>query len=175
MTEIWYKTKDPHYYINHQGQVRTFDRCEYMPYKDGYRKVTRIGKVLKPIKMNNGYLYIDFGNYKKTKRVSIHRLMAETFLDKNIDKKHVHHIDGDKENNSLGNLKIMDPKIHSSDHNLDRVFPNKTGYRLVHEVYKNKYRGSIQRSGTKTIYTSLYDNPEDAFLETQNILKNKNI
>ena len=29
---IWNKTYSPKYFINENGEVRTFDRCEYMPY-----------------------------------------------------------------------------------------------------------------------------------------------
>jgi hypothetical protein len=172
MTEmIWFKTYSPEYFINQLGEVRTFDRCEYMPYKNTLRKVHRKGKILKPIKMSNGYFYIDISSRGKMKRVSIHRLMAQTFLSENIDNKHIHHLDGNRENNSLYNLEIVDPKSHCSEHNFERKFKNRTGYRCVHEYYKNRYRGSIQRSGEKTIYTKSYDTPEEAYNEVQSILK----
>jgi hypothetical protein len=142
-----------------------------MPYKNGIRKVSRKGRVLKQIKMNNGYLYVDFSNYGKIKRYSIHRLMSQTFLDENIDFKHIHHIDGNKENNKLNNLEIIDSRSHCSEHNFKRQFNNKTGYRGVHKLSKSTYRGSIQRSGKKTIYTKTYTNPKDAYDELQNILR----
>lgn len=169
----WFKTNYSEYFINHFGDVRTFDRCEYMPYKNSLRRVHRNGKILKPIKMNNGYFYIDIASYGKIKRVSIHRLMAQTFLNKDIKSEHIHHIDGNKENNILSNLKIVDPKLHCSEHNFERIFKNKTGYRCVHEYYNNRYRGSIQRSGKKTIYTKPYNTPEEAYNEVQFILKNE--
>lgn len=175
MIETWYKTSNPKYFINHYGQVRTFDYCEYMPYKNEIRKVTRKGKLLKPIKMSNGYLYIDFGNYGKVKRVSIHRLMAETFLNEFIEGKHIHHIDENKENNNLNNLEIIDSHFHCSEHNFKRIFKNKTGYRCVHEISKGVYRGSIQRSGKKTIYTKNYTNPKEAYQEVQRILDRKEV
>ena len=172
MTEmIWFKTYSPEYFVNKFGKVRTFDRCEYMPYKNSLRKVHRKGKILNPIKMNNGYFYVDISCKGKIKRVSVHRLMVQTFLNENIDNKHIHHLDENRQNNSLYNLKIVDPKLHCSEHNFKRIFKNRTGYRCVHEYYNNQYRGSIQRSGKKTLYTKPYDTPEEAYNEVQSILK----
>jgi len=171
MSEVWFKTFNPIYFINHHGQVRTFDRCEYMPYKNEIKKVTRRGKILTSIKMNNGYLYVDFSSYGKVKRISVHRLMAKTFLQENIEDKHVHHIDENRENNELNNLEVVDSKLHCSEHNFKRSFKNKTGYRGVHQVYNGFYRGSIQRSGKKTIYTKTYNNPKSAYEELQHILQ----
>ncbi len=40
MSEMnWYKTFNSEYFVNSYGQVRTFDRCEYMPYKNSIRKI----------------------------------------------------------------------------------------------------------------------------------------
>ena len=74
---IWYSTFSPEYFINLYGDVRTFDRCEYMPYKNSVRKIQRNGRILKSIKMNNGYLYVDLAKSGKVKRMSVHRLMAK--------------------------------------------------------------------------------------------------
>lgn len=172
MTEIiWHKTYLPEYFINIRGQVRTFDRCEYTMYKNSLRKSHRKGKILNPIKMNNGYLCVDMCHHAKIKKELIHRLMAKTFFNEDLLDKHIHHIDGNKENNAIFNLKVIDSKLHCKEHSFNRVFKNKTGYRGVHEYYNGKYRGSIQRSGQKTIYTKVYDSPEKAYDEIQNILK----
>ena len=171
MNEIWYKTFDPIYFINKDGQVRTFDRCEYMPCKNGIKKITRAGKILTPVKMNNGYFYVDFANYGKPKRISVHRLMARTFLKEDIEGMHVHHIDENRKNNKLNNLEVIDAKMHTTQHMFKRQYDNKTGYRGVHELYKGVYRGSIQRSGKKTIYTKNYNDPKGAYDELQFILQ----
>jgi hypothetical protein len=173
MSEImWYKTYSPEYFATEDGTIRTFDRCEYMPYKNSVRKIHRKGKILKPIKMENGYLYIDISCKGKVKRTAVHRIVSETFLSKNINKKHIHHIDGNKENNAVSNLEIIDPIIHCREHSFERVYSNKTGYRCVHNHY-GRYRGSIQRSGKKTIYTKIYDTPNEAYEEVQFILKSR--
>lgn len=166
----WYKTFNSEYFVNFYGQVRTFDRCEYMPYKNSIRKIHRKGKILKPIKMNNGYLYIDISNRGKVKRISVHRLICETFSSENINEKHIHHIDGNKENNNLSNLKVVEPKLHCREHSFSRVYENKTGYRCVHEYSNNKFRGSVQRSGQKPIYTKICNTPSEAYDEVQYIL-----
>jgi hypothetical protein len=167
---IWHPTIYPGYFVNKLGDVVTFDRCEYMPYKNSIRKIHRKGKELNPVEMNNGYVYVDIANYGKPKRISVHRLMALTFLSEDINHKHIHHIDGNKKNNIISNLEEIDPKTHCRDHNFERNYENKTGYRGVSECWKNRYRGSVQRSGKKIVYTKIYNNPEEAYYELQRLL-----
>ena len=171
MEMIWHKTHISEYFINENGEIRTFDRCEYMPYKNSVRKVKRNGKILNPIELNNGYLCIDLSSKGKIERMSVHRLMAQTFFCESIDGKHIHHIDGNKKNNKISNLKIIDSNSHFRNHNFERKYQNKTGYRYVHKYYKNTYRGSIQRSGKKTLYTKIYDTAEEAYKEVKDILR----
>jgi len=70
-----------------------------------YRDSTKINhryisKFLKKFLMKNGYYAITF----LAKKIHVHRLVAETFID-NIDKKtHVNHIDNNKLNNNINNL-----------------------------------------------------------------------
>lgn len=62
---------------------------------------------------SHGYYTFDLcknGNPKKTK---IHRLVAEHFLEKEINKKIVNHIDGDKSNNRATNLEWTTSKINN--------------------------------------------------------------
>jgi hypothetical protein len=65
---------------------------------------TYAGKILKPGKARN-YLYVIIYSSGKTKRFTIHRLVAENFLPNPDDKPQVDHIDNNKENNNVVNLK----------------------------------------------------------------------
>lgn len=75
-----------------------------------------------------------------------------------------------KKNNIISNLEAVDPKTHCRYHNFERNYENKTGYRGVSECWKNRYRGSAQRSGKKIVYTKIYNNPEEAYYELQILL-----
>ena len=59
-------------------------------------------KVLKPQKHNGYYCIV-----RCKKRIKIHTLVAETFIDPRPEKMDVIHIDGNKENNNYENLKFV--------------------------------------------------------------------
>lgn len=60
--------------------------------------------VLKPIKNNCGYLWVSLFNEKGMERKTIHKLVAEHFLDSIEGKTEINHLDENKENNSVDNL-----------------------------------------------------------------------
>lgn len=66
---------------------------------------------LSPLHMtmsNSGYLMIK----NKNKIQYIHRMIADYFFNENIDGKVIHHIDGNKLNNNIKNLKILIDPVH---------------------------------------------------------------
>ncbi len=60
---------------------------------------------IKPYKSVSGYLFVRLSNKGKTKTAYIHKLVAEYFLEKPKGEGKVVHIDGNKENNRVENLK----------------------------------------------------------------------
>lgn len=88
---MWKKiTRNDNYSINEQGLVRNDNT--------GHFKKPHINK-------NNGYLIIDLWSNNKSEKVPIHRLLAEAFIPNTKNKLTVDHIDGDRQNNSLDNLR----------------------------------------------------------------------
>lgn len=88
------KIKDyPNYEISNLGNVKSlfFGR-------------TNKPKKLKSLKLKNGYLAVGLINDSGKKTTLIHRIVAETFLENNLNKRCVNHIDGNKENNIVTNL-----------------------------------------------------------------------
>lgn len=61
-------------------------------------------KILKPHKTYKGYLRIALCVNKVSKKYTIHRLVALTFIDNPENKEFVNHIDGNKLNNNVNNL-----------------------------------------------------------------------
>lgn len=74
----------------------------YLVSNFGNVKSKRYNKPLKGQLNNCGYYRVQIGNVKN--RHFIHRLVAETFLEKDITRDFVNHIDGNKLNNCVENL-----------------------------------------------------------------------
>ena len=61
-------------------------------------------RILIPSKNEYGYLRVFLTKNKETKGITLHKLMATTFLGARESNMQVRHLDGNKENNKLSNL-----------------------------------------------------------------------
>ena len=89
MTEIWqdipgYVGK---YYISNLGRLKNQD-----------------GLILKPMLCTNGYLSACLWKNNQQKKILIHRLVAEAFLDNPKGYNEINHLDENKTNNDVRNL-----------------------------------------------------------------------
>lgn len=86
------------------------------------------------------------------KRFTIHRIIAYTFLNLDIDDKdkQIDHINRIKNDNRLENLRIV-------THQQNQFNKDFKGY----SKFKNRYRSAIKLNG-KTIYVGTYDTEEEA-------------
>ena len=99
--EEWKTIEDfPNYEISTKGNVRTKE------YSDG-RNHTRQSKLLNKQVNNIGYEYVILSNeIVKHKTLTVHRLMAKTFLNDYFDTLDVNHINGIKTDNRIENLEM---------------------------------------------------------------------
>jgi hypothetical protein len=120
--------------VNKQG-------CIWYVMKNGLREISNIGDTSKYNRI-----------WCKGKRYLRHRILGYVFLGLDLDnlKTQVDHIDRDKLNNSVSNLRIVNNKQNS--YNTDAL-----GY----SKYRNKYRSSIKAEG---VYHHLgyFDSPSSA-------------
>ena len=80
------------------------DYPNYSLTKEGVLTNISTNTIRKPWLGNNGYLHVDLYHNNKSTKISMHRLMALTFIPNPNNKKVINHLDGDKTNNSLSNL-----------------------------------------------------------------------
>jgi hypothetical protein len=99
----------PDYYVNEQGVVLSFKRNKSLK--------------LKPCISSNGYLKVNLYNDRGRKTISLHRLIAENFIDNEDNKECINHKDGNKLNNQIENLEwctYTENNHHAIENNLSR-------------------------------------------------------
>ncbi|MES2620168.1 MAG: NUMOD4 domain-containing protein [Bacteroidota bacterium] len=126
------------YQVSNLGTVRSIER-KYIDSKGVQKR--RSGKVLSPFKTRCGYLLVIVSKEGIAIKYSIHRLVAETFINK-VDKREcVNHIDGNKQNNAVDNLEWC-----SHSENIKHAFRTGLKKPSMHRVgKKNEQNGKSVR------------------------------
>lgn len=102
MKEIW-KSIYENYEVSNFGNLRSIDRQIIHP-KSGPQLIK--GKTMRPnVGKNNGYYYASLRIGGKTYKKYIHDLVCLAFYRDKPDKSHVDHIDKNRLNNSIENLR----------------------------------------------------------------------
>lgn len=106
MKEIWKPIKgwEGKYEISSYGRCRTVEH--FVLRNDGIQQVVR-GKIKTPHNNRRGYLAYDIGSKK---RIYAHRLVAEAFIPNPNGYNEIDHIDTNKSNNRVENLRWIDRK-----------------------------------------------------------------
>jgi len=86
-----------YYEVSDEGNVRTVGR--YIN-----SRTFRDSRMLKKKITKNGYESVGLRKDGKTKRLGVHRLVAQAFIPNPFGKSEVNHIDGNKRNNAVSNL-----------------------------------------------------------------------
>lgn len=71
-------------------------------------------KILKPVKDKDGYLFVILSKKGKCKRFSVHRLVAQTFIENPNNLPFINHKDENKTNNSVENLEWCDRRYNNN-------------------------------------------------------------
>ena len=102
----------------------------------------------KPRLQKNGYITICIGNKKKY----LHRAIMEEYIGRPLKRtEHVHHINGDRTDNRIDNLELLDAKEHLRRHAKANEFgasskgkapTNKTPQELIDAIRKMRESGA---------------------------------
>ena len=144
-------------------QCATQKKWEINPVTCEVRNI-RTKRIIEPTINENDYAR--FGT-----RYTLHRLLAETFIVKNYPDGttlHVHHIDGNKQNNDLENLMWLTPKEHfnlSEWRQYQRELQNGKHAGKNNPMYGYKWSDEQNRRRSETM-SEVYKNP----VHKQNLL-----
>lgn len=123
MNEWWQVIEGyPNYEVSTAGKVRN--------------KVT--GRILKPRISNTGYERVCLYNETSHKHISVHRLVALTFIDNPENKKCVNHIDNNRLNNRVENLEWVTYKENM-------IWASVQGRMSFSDERREKHRQSFQK------------------------------
>jgi hypothetical protein len=124
---------------------------EYLVSEDGKVFSKRNRKILKPATDKYGYFYYVLCVKGKRKTVKAHRLVAETFIPNQNNKPAVDHIDGNKTNNAVSNLRWVTNKENT--HN-PATMPNliKAAKKKIPIMYQKSKEKNFGRKCVRIIY-----------------------
>lgn len=171
LIEEWRSVKgyEGKYEVSSFGRVKSLSREMWNGSNFWKSKEVILKQQLNP---KNGYLQVSISNeIIKGKTFVIHKLVAVAFLDHSRCgfKIVVDHIDSDKHNNNVNNLRLV-----SSRFNLSKDRKNKTSkYVGVSKFGNKKWKGQVRAEGE--LHYSICDTEEEAYIEYKKLLEKFNI
>lgn len=103
--EVWKKIDGFDYEVSNYGRIKSLNRIVRYEKQDGRQVSQKIsGKILKPVKLKNGYLTNILRKDGKSYCKYIHRLVAEAFVNNPHNLQVINHKDRNRENNHVDNL-----------------------------------------------------------------------
>lgn len=135
--EVWKPIKDYEqlYEISNLGKVRRLD-CLV---KRGNNEMLVKGGEMQLRDNGKGYLRVKLTKDNKSRRILIHRLLAEHFIPQPLGLTIINHIDGNKQNNSITNLEWTTQK------------ENVRHARETGLINMENWRDSISKAGKKMV------------------------
>ena len=118
------------------------------------------GRILRPGKNSKGYYNVNLCKDKKQYNKNIHRLVGEAFIHNPNTKKCIDHIDNNRLNNNVNNLRWVSYQENSFN-SLISVNNTSNCKGVCFDKKSNKWRAMIGYNG-KLMHLGYYDNKDDA-------------
>lgn len=142
--EIWKDIQNYEniYQVSNLGRVRSLDRKVKTGIKHNEYKIAK-GKILKFNQKRNGYLTVDLSKNGKVKTISVHRLVALTFIPNNENKEEINHINSKKYDNRVQNLEWCTDRENKDHAKLNKLYynPNRKQVRCkqTNKIFESSY------------------------------------
>jgi len=146
------------------------DYPNYLIYDDGRVYSKYSNRFLKPNLNGYGYLKIVLCKDKKPKTFNIHKLVATHYIPLIEGKDQVDHIDRNKLNNNVSNLRWCSRS--ENQHNRGVHCNNKLGIQYINKRH-NRYRFAISRNGKQ--YEKTFKTLEEAIKYRDMYLEENNL
>jgi hypothetical protein len=159
--EIWAKIPEyPNYFISTFGRIKSVDPRWRFP------------RILKQKSNGTGYMQVQLTVNGKHRTVYIHRLVADVFIPNSENKPHVDHIDTNRCNNYVGNLRWCTPKENRNFLTTAKRCAEAVSKSLVGKIGKNARRSKrIYCVETNKIYWGTLEAQRDTGVCSANISK----
>lgn len=133
------------YMVNEEGEVKSLDR-EVWNGKVFYLKK---GRILKNILCKNGYYCVVLSGTEGRRTELVHRLVAKAFIyNDDLERNCVDHMDGNKTNNSLCNLRWVTHKENCNNENT-KVYGE--GQSMYGKDFTEEHRKNMGKSRMKKV------------------------
>lgn len=124
------------------------------------------GKELKQTLANHGYLHVSLIRNKTQKKYLVHRLLGDSFIENPDNKPCIDHIDREKTNNNLNNLRWVSHSENSQ--NRGKQSNNTSGIIGIYETSKSNgkylyYKAQIMAEGKR--YQKLFPRTDIGFIQ----------
>lgn len=144
MEEIWVDIKgyEGLYQVSNLGRVKSLERT--VKHSSGGDKIVK-ERILKGSCNNNGYVIISLNKNGNKKSFAIHNLVAKAFIPNEDNKPYVDHIDTNKTNNKVDNLRWVTEK-ENSNNELTRkhISKNRKGKGILYGIDNPKSKKVVQ-------------------------------
>ena len=147
-------------------EISNFGRIKSM-----YNWHKRVKGFLSPTVMKIGYHIVSLNKDKKSNKCYVHRLIAEHFIENTNGYKFVDHIDGNKLNNSIENLRWCTKRQNETFRNSKKSEYSSKYVGVCYDKYWNKYKAST-RINNKLHNIGTYKTEEEAHEAYKNFVRN---
>ncbi len=149
--------------------MEIIDYPNYLIYDDGRVYSKNRNKFMKPhLNKRNGYYMINLYKNCKSQNFNIHRLVASHYIPLVDGKDYVDHIDRNKTNNDISNLRW----VNNSENGINTgVYKNNVcGHKNISLTKYDTYRVHIMRN-KKFIYNKTFKTLEEAIVARDDFIK----
>lgn len=137
------------YQVSNLGRIKSLDR--YVEYPNYIKRIN--GRIMSQQDNSKGYLMVNLSLNGFTKKLYVHRLVAEAFIPNLANKVEVNHIDLNKKNNIISNLEWCTKK-----ENMRHAHEN--GAIKYTKVYQYSINGEYEQEFNSLLDASIFHNIE---------------